>query len=193
MVSDTRVVTSSEVAELLRRAKAEAVPPERLRDLADAMTMMGARYCYARRQQDDTPKPDTVWHHAQRAANRLRAAVGQIIAVHIVWAEIYRHAGLLDRATEQEAEATRHKQFLDQLPEFAPPIPKDPLWPNPKTGKRLVAWHSEARLLLQLYRGAVKQGAGVWRDGPGVRFIKLALERCGLGEHEERTIEKALE
>ena len=119
-------------------------------------------------------------------------AVEKIIVGHTAWAEIFRQTGSSNRAVEQEAEVERLKHFLDKLPDFAPPVPKGPLWPDPKSGKLPTAWHHEAELLLSLYRAAVAPGAGVSRMGPAVRFIRLALKRCGLGSRNEAAIELAL-
>jgi hypothetical protein len=169
MPSDKHVVTAADVAELFREAKAPVVPEGKLRDLADAMTMMAARYLYAR--QKIPPKPETLWQEAQHAADKLRVAVQKIIVGHTVWAEFFRQTGSLDRAVEQEAEVERLKRFLDELPDFVPPVPKGPLWPDPKTGKRPTTWHSEAELLLRLYRESVDPNAGASRMGPAVRFV----------------------
>jgi hypothetical protein len=55
MVSDRHIVSVDEVAELLRKAKAPVLPADALYDLADAMTMMGARYLYGRNNANIKP------------------------------------------------------------------------------------------------------------------------------------------
>lgn len=147
MPSDKHVVSVEELTGILCKAKAGVPSPKKLRDLADAMTMMGAHY------------------------------LGTAKGPRTVWAEITFRKGML--------KARRPGHMKWHL------VPKGPLWPNPRSGKRPLVWHLEAKLLLQLYRRDVKT-AGVWRDGPPMRFIQLALERIGLGRHETRTIEEAL-
>jgi hypothetical protein len=131
----------------LQKAKVFVPPAEKLRDLADAMTMMGARYLYASRSRG-------AWALLTIKKGRLRA---------------------------------RRLRHMAQYP-----VTKGPLWPDPKSGKRPIAWHCEAELLLEHYRRGVWPGAGIWRDGPTVKFLQLALERVGLGRREPRTIEQAL-
>jgi hypothetical protein len=189
MPSDKHVVTQGEVAELLKQAKAPGAPEEKLRDLSGAMTMMAARYLYA------TPRPSkrvhTIWHEAQAAADKLRDAVGVIIAFRKACADVWRQMGRPCLASECEAEAEELQQLLDGLPEFIV-VPQGPLWPDPKTGKRPTAWHLEAKLLLDLYGECVDPDTGISRQGPAVRFIQLALKRCGLGQRELPAIELAL-
>jgi hypothetical protein len=191
MPSDKHISTADDVAGLLRTARAPVPPVEELRELADAMTMMAARHLYAPKQRN-APPSQTLWRGAQHAADKLRAAVQKVILGHMVWAEVFRQAGSLDRAAEQEAEAERQRRFIDELPEFTPLVPKGPLWPDPRTGKRPTAWHLEAQLLLRLYREGVDCHAGISRDGPAVRFIQLALERCGFRHPTEKGIETVL-
>jgi hypothetical protein len=57
MASDRHIVSVDEVAELLRKAKARVPPPENLHHLADAMTMMGARYLYHSSNANTKPPP----------------------------------------------------------------------------------------------------------------------------------------
>jgi hypothetical protein len=191
MPSDKHVVAAADVAELLRKARAPVPPDDKLRELADAMTMMAARYLYAP-APPMARQPRTIWHKAQKALEKLRASIQVIIEYWEGCAAAFRQSGSAERAAECEAEAEECRRLLDALPDFLPPAPKGPLWADPKTGKRPTAFHLEAKLLLQLYRECVDGDAGVSRSGPAVRFIGLALKRCGVGKPTEGAIELAL-
>jgi hypothetical protein len=115
MASDRHIVSVDEVAELLRKAKARVPPAENLRHLADAMTMMGARYlCGSSDANTKPPRPPMMV---------LTLKGGRVIA---------------PRSQRAQSRA------LTQIRTKGSPLPQGPQWPDPKSGKRPSAWHLEA-------------------------------------------------
>jgi hypothetical protein len=53
-------------------------------------------------------------------------------------------------------------------------------------------WHELALYLFACYQDVVDPSCGISRDGAAVRFIRAALERCGVGHFTTDAIEKAL-
>ena len=124
---------------------------------------------------------------AQAAVDALRRELPHLIGASVCVALMPDPPCLLGSAEARQGDAARRAIELQKLE--AALVNVDPGW------KRLEAaathWHVAAIVLLSGLRSVVGKASGS-RNGPGARFVRLALEAVGHGKHELSAIEAAI-
>jgi hypothetical protein len=180
-------ITSEDVVSILKEAGAKEpwADLSLCSELAETLNALAGLVQYAR----ENKRP--VLRRAQEAIDELRRVLPEVIAMEVVMPGFF---GLSDPEYEQISQDRLRRlvhldKALEQMFDLVFRLPNGRIWEG-LPGH----WHQRAGVIFDYYLRIVGP-SGISREGPGVRFVRLALERigdAGPGRAEHAAIEEAL-